>query len=139
MLNKVWTRSVPAVFILLLALTCPWIHGQEKARITGTYTSMQYIPEAGDIFGEELHIVMGWTGYQGAYQDAEGVPGPLVVVNIKVADGKISFDLPPGAGFVPPGKFEGTINDGTIRGHHFSKGEIIGDEVIMKRGKSYWD
>ena len=130
--------SAAAALLMLLSSTYA-TRGQEKTRVTGTYTNMRYIPEAGDVVGEELLIVRISTGYQGAFQDAEGVPGPLVVVNITITGSRISFNLPPGAGFVPPARFEGTIKDSVIRGNYFSNGQIIGPDVVLKRGKSYWD
>ena len=110
MWKNIYTLRAAAALFVLLCSTYATIRGQGKTRITGTYTSMQYIPEAGDVIGEELHIVWTSTGYQGAYQDSEGAPGPLVIVNIHVTGSKISFDIPPGTGFVPPARFEGTIN-----------------------------
>jgi hypothetical protein len=120
---------------LVLGLLCS-ANAQNSPKITGTYSDMRFVPGAGDVIGHELKIVVTRGGYQGALQMAEGAPGRLVVVDIKVGGTKIRFEVPetsPDSGY-----FEGTIRDGVLRGEfHFKDGGS--EKVELKKGKSYWD
>ncbi len=109
---------------------------QSSKRITGTYTSMHFNEEGGDVLGEELKIVVGKQGYQGALQFANGEPEDLLVVDIIVDQKKISFRVPDAS--EEAGYFTGTIEDGMIKGVFAYKGGAT-ETVILKKGKSYWD
>jgi len=77
----------------LVLFMCAGVAAQspKPAKITGTYTNMYFNREGGDLLGEELKIVRTRKGYQGALQVAEGGPGELIVVDIKLTGNKIEF------------------------------------------------
>ena len=122
----------------LVLFMCAGVAAQspKPAKITGTYTNMYFNREGGDLLGEELKIVRTRKGYQGALQVAEGGPGELIVVDIKLTGNKIEFAVPdthPDAC-----QFSGTLNVGVIRGEfQYKTGST--EKVTLKKGKSYWD
>ena len=135
-------RGGSKFYLLLWILVVPYVVGQTpyaqgNHRITGTYTNMYYNKQGGDVLGEELKIVMTQGGqYQGALQFAEGEPEDLIVVDIELKGGTISFLVPDVDSHA--GRFSGTIDNGVIRGQFkFKRGGI--ENVTLKKGKSYWD
>jgi hypothetical protein len=109
---------------------------QKPFRATGTYSNMYYNTEAGDLIGDEIRIVNTRKGYQGVVQFAEGEPEELVIVKIEVVGNSISFSIPDSSSYA--GQFNGTIENGTLKGEfHFKTGGV--DKVELKKGKSYWD
>ena len=136
------TAFSPAFFRLLLIASLLFaparpLNAQKPPRITGTYTNMSYIKEAGDVVGYEIKIVFTGGGFQGALQIAEGVPGNLILVDIQVVDTKISFSIPDGNGPYA-GLFNGAIQNGVLKGEfRFKRGGS--EKVELQRGKSYWD
>jgi len=143
-LSKMRTRtsqfSVPIglllVIFVFLTLT-PFLIGQTSRNITGTYTNMSYIEDAGDVVGYEIKIVFIGDGFQGALQIAEGVPGKLILVEVQSPDTKVSFSIPDSSGPYA-GQFVGTIEGSVLKGEfRFKDGGS--DKVELKRGKSYWD
>lgn len=132
-------RSVALTLAMVLLALGSWqaLRAQDAPRITGTYTNMSYIEEAGDVVGEELKIVVVQGGcYQGALQFAEGEPEGLLVVNIEVKGNAISFAVP--AGDTHAGRFSGTVSGGALHGEfRFERGGV--EKVTLKKGKSYWD
>ena len=109
---------------------------QKPFRPTGTYSNMYYNAEGGDVLGDEIKIVYTRKGYQGVVQFAEGEPEELVIVSIEVSGTSISFSVPNSSPYA--GQFNGTIENGTLKGEfHFKTGGV--DKVELKKGKSYWD
>jgi len=125
------TRSILALVVLSGLLAA-----QQPSKITGTYTSMYFNEEGGDLLGQELKIVLTRRGYQGALQFAEGGPGGLIIVDVHINGNKISFTIPETA--PEAGRFSGTLTNGVIRGI-FSFKEGGEEKVELRRGKSYWD
>ncbi len=109
---------------------------QNANRVTGTYTNMYYNEEGGDLLGQELKIVLARDGCQGALQFAEGGPEQLIVVDITIDGTKIAVSLPDSC--PQAGQFHGTIQNGTISGQFVYK-TGGSEQVILKKGKSYWD
>jgi hypothetical protein len=69
-------------------------------------------------------------------QLAEGDPEDLAVVDVELKGNAISFSVPDTDAHA--GRFAGTIDSGAIRGQFkFKRGGI--ENVILKKGKSYWD
>lgn len=122
--------------VLSLLFGSARLEAQTPPRITGTYTNMYYNQEGGDVLGYELKIVYTGAGFQGALQIAEGVPGPLMLVDIHASGAKISFSIPDGSEY--GGEFNGAIEKGVLKGefHFKSSGS---DKVELPRRKSYWD
>lgn len=128
------------LFLGVILLCLGWrqtLYAQGSHRTTGTYTNMYYNKQGGDVLGEELKIVMTQGGrYQGALQFAEGEPEDLMVVDIELKGGTISFSVPDVDRHA--GHFSGTIDTGVIRGQFkFKRGGI--ENVTLKKAKSYWD
>lgn len=109
---------------------------QVEPRITGKYSNMQYVPEAGDVVGYELRIVYTAVGLQGTLQVAEGVPGPLIIVDVVQNGSSVSFEIPGDTTFA--GEFHGTVANGWLNGEfRFKEGSK--ETVALRKGKSYWD
>ena len=109
-----------------------------KPKYTGTFTSLEYNEEGGDLLGEELRIVLAKKGYQATLQIAEGEPSQLMVVDVQFDKNKLNFVIPDSYPVYGGGIFEGTIDLSGIRGVLKFKGGGS-DPVRWKRGRSYWD
>jgi len=110
----------------------------EKAqpRITGTYSDMHYVSDAGDVIGTEIKIVFTGTDFEGALQIAEGSPGQLILVHVEREGNSVSFAIPDNSPYA--GNFRGSISGGALRGDfQFKTGGS--ETVVLRRGKSYWD
>ncbi|MFA6541909.1 MAG: hypothetical protein WCT99_09935 [Bacteroidota bacterium] len=120
---------------LLGAVLCSQVYSQKLQQITGIYTNFEYIRESGDVVGMEVIIVYSTDGMKGQHyalvQEAEGLPAPPVLVQVKVNNDEIEFTIPEKQ---TTRTFKGKI----------SKKELVGrfagsDEAIhLKRKKSYW-
>ncbi len=115
---------------LLFAVAC-LVHAGDATRLTGVFSNLEYIEEAGDLVGWEVIIVFGGDRHYAIVQDAEGSPSPPEVVALTVSGTKISFTLEDGS------TFSGVISKRGIKGSF--KHQLGGTEdVALKRGKSYW-
>ena len=105
------------------------------ARITGTYSSLKYNSQSGDLLGYEILIIPTDTGFKGVVQVAEGAPGQVYVVEILKRGSDISFDMPLGPGVKE--SFSGHVT------RNFLVGDISSssgkEHIQLKRGISYWD
>jgi len=109
---------------------------KSQPRITGTYSAMRYVPDAGDVIGTEIKIVFTGKGFQGALQIAEGSPGALMLVEVEQKGNSISFSIPEDSPYA--GTFHGSISGGVLRGDfQFKTGGS--QAVVLRKGKSYWD
>jgi hypothetical protein len=104
--------------------------------IVGTYSDLKFNQQGGDLLGVELRIVMTRNGYQGVVQFAEGGPGELILVNVQVDGKRIKFVIPDDNSNA--GSFSGVIGNGVLTGHFQYKGGGA-EDVVLKKGKSYWD
>ena len=130
------TEMFCLMLIGFLLGSCIPLRAQKAPRITGTYSNMSYIAEAGDVVGYEIKIVFTGERHQGVMQIAEGVPGELIVVDIEASGSKISFSIPDNNPYA--GKFTGTVENGWLRGEfNFKTGTK--ESVALRKGKSYWD
>lgn len=109
-----------------------------KPKYAGTFTSLEYNEEGGDLLGEELRIVLAKKGYQATLQIAEGEPSQLMVVDVIFDKIKLKFVIPDSYPDYGGGVFEGTIDASGIRGVLKFKGGAS-NTVKWKRGRSYWD
>jgi hypothetical protein len=82
---------ISACTLLLLSLTSS--SGQQKPTVTGFFTNMRYIPEAGDVLGDSVWIVYARGHFYAAIQDAEGEPDPPVVVPVEVSGLRVKFTV----------------------------------------------
>lgn len=108
----------------------------DQKGVAGTYTDLHFNQQGGDLLGTELRIVLTRTGYQGTLQFAEGGPSELILVNVEVSGNRIKFTIPANSSYA--GTFSGVVANGVLKGHfQYSGGG--GDDVSLKKGKSYWD
>ena len=109
-----------------------------EIRYTGTFSSLAYNKEGGDLLGAELKIVTVRNGYQAALQIAEGGPSQLMVVDVSFDKNNATFTIP--NNYMPYGGsvFTGTIDARQIRGVlKFKNGSEM--HLTLLRKHSYWD
>ena len=107
-----------------------------KSYWASIFTDIHYDREARTLAGTELKIVGAKRAYQGALQFAEGGPGDLVVVQVKIASNKIDFSVPDTD--VHAGEFSGVVENGLLHGQFRLKNGVV-EAVSLKKGMSYWD
>ncbi len=108
---------------------------QRPANPTGTFSSMYYNEEGGDLLGIEIRIVYTNKGFQGTIQDAQGEPDELTLITATIDDDNnvtISFTDPSTAN---PVTISGRI---TKAGIEKKTGWGMGGK-ILKRAPSYWE
>src|SRR5437867_12576689 len=109
-------RSAPYGILFLLITTlfafdlANGLVAEKAPKYTGTFTSLTYNEEGGDLLGEEIKIVLARNGYQGALQLAEGEPSNLIVVDVSFDKNKVKFEIPASYPIYGGGIFEGTID-----------------------------
>ena len=122
------TRLLTA--FVLSAAAC-LVHAGGGPRLTGVFSNLEYNEEGGDLLGWEVIIVFGGDRHYAIVQSAEGSPSRPEVVVLAVSGSKISFTLEDGS------TFSGVIGKRGIKGSF--KHRLGGTEdVLLKRGKSYW-
>jgi len=124
--------------VLLLLGSAEAAEGTEKPRCTGTFSSLSYHEEGGDLLGMELKIVRVRKGYQGALQIAEGGPSELMAVDVECDGASVKFTGPDVYRVYGGGVFEGTLDSKGIKGRFRFKGED-GDLETLHRGRGYWE
>ncbi len=105
-------------------------------KVTGIYSNLHYIAEAGDVLGAEILIVFGGEqGYFAILQCAEGSPSKPVVVAAIVHGMEVEFapHEDPNS-HCPKAKFNGTVTSVGLRG----KFEGTDYPGLLKRKQSYW-
>lgn len=125
-------RILACLLLLFLANTS-WAAPQPK--VTGTFSSLRYIKESGDVLGVEISIVYGNYGYFALVQCAEGAPSKPVLVSAEVNGNNIQLavhDDP--ASHCPMAPFSGKVTATGLRGN-FEGTDYPG---FLKRGKGYW-
>lgn len=123
-------------FVMCLALCLPALAYQRKAQkvqITGTYSSLRYIEEAGDLVGMEVFISYSRDGYHATVQIAEGVMFAPVFVDVQVKGSNIEFTLP-GNSTERAKRYKGRI---TVKGLTGKFEEDVAREFLPRK-KSYW-
>jgi hypothetical protein len=82
------------ICIGLLTLLAVSISGaQQQPKVTGFFTDMHYVPDAGDVVGMEVWIVSARDRFYAAVQDAEGEPDPPVVAPVEVSGLRVRFTV----------------------------------------------
>jgi len=109
---------------------------KQQIQITGIYSDLHYIPEAGDVIGMEIFIVYGGNkDYHAMIQVAEGAPEPPLLVKLKVTGSNVEFIQPEHAGSLSVlGNFKGKITARGLTGK-FEKETAL---RVLKRKNSYW-
>jgi hypothetical protein len=142
MQRRVWAMIVvrPALCLIAVVSLFVLLSGASATPagkdVVGTYTNLKFNQEGGDLLGVELRIVRTKKGYQGVLQFAEGRPEELILVDVQVEGKRVKFSIPdddPNAG-----SFSGVIENGALTGHFQYKSGGV-EDVVLKKGKSYWD
>jgi hypothetical protein len=107
-----------------------------SARVTGTYSSLSYNTDGGDLNGVEIRFVLTRKGIKGVVQFAEGGAGDLALVDVRVTGTHIQFEMP--AGSDTEGTFEGTVSAKGLEGTFSYKGGSK-EHLTLPRSASYWD
>jgi len=130
-------RHISAI-IMLITTTTSVMGSEQQAQVTGIYSNLQYIEEAGDLLGTELFIVSGPNGYEVVVQVAEGVPGPILTVPVVVTGTHVRFIVPrPSFG---AGTYEGEIGPKGFEGVVTAtfNGRVLTTPIRLARKNSYW-
>lgn len=131
-------KTLVGLFILFFWLPQAGLAASEAVRYTGTFSSLTYNKESGDLLGAELKIVPVRNGYQGVLQIAEGGSSPLMLVDVSFHKNKVTFTIPTNYTPYGGGIFNGTIDTRHIRGVlKFKNGAET--ELTLPRKHSYWD
>lgn len=108
---------------------------KQKIQITGIYSSLTYIEEAGDVVGIEIFILGGGSGYFATFQIAEGSADDPVLVPVMVNGTSIEISFPTDSAIGRDlGHYRGKITTLGLSGK-FQKA-TKGD--FLRRKKSYW-
>ena len=115
------------VLILLAVVTSG---AQQQPRVTGFFTNMHYVREAGDVVGTEVWVVYARGHFYAAFQDAAGEPDPPVVVPVDVSGSQIRFTISTPRAVT---HYSGTVGKAGLML------SVEGNPVILlKRQRSYW-
>ena len=112
---------------------------QSKSGVTGFFSDMRYVREAGGVIGTEVWISFARDQYWACVQTAEGEPNPPDVVTVDVSGSKIRFTIMKQGvdaqkNLLPEKRmdFVGTVSAAGITG------TFNGQDVNLKRKNSYW-
>lgn len=105
-------------------------------KLPGTYSSLAYHAESGDLIGYEVRLIPTNQGTKAVVQVAEGDAGRIYIVDIVEASGMVQFDVPLASGL--RSRFNGKITHSGLKGtitHHSGEKE----DLFLKRTTSYWE
>lgn len=124
------TRAlVMANFILVLGLPSALAGGV----LFGTYSSLEFNCEAGDLLGYEIKIFPVAAGIVAAIQAADGGAGRAGLVVVRVDDDEIEFNIPEEGAI-----FRGKVLSSGLVGEIVYKNNVH-RKMEMPRRVSYWD
>jgi hypothetical protein len=88
-----------------------WLSG-ENAAFAGVYSNVKFVPDAGDLVGEELLLIPLTSGFGGSLIFYEGVPGNIyALTDVESKNGTISFAIITHEGTQ---KFTAQLSSGTV-------------------------
>ncbi len=131
-------NSSKLLAVLAMALL-PWpalAADTEPAIATGTYSSLAYNDESGDLNGYEIEVLPAAKGTKLVLQIAEGELVDVVVAEASQADGTItaSFELPRRGGCRLSAR---VVESSLVVSFDFGNGAI--DTATLARSVGYWD
>jgi hypothetical protein len=111
----------------------------QSPSLAGTYSNLSYNEEGGDLLGLELKIVPWGERYRAAVLVSEGSPSRMVVVDVRVKDRVVSFEVPPSGPDADDGfSFRGTQGKQNLTGTiTYASGSK--ERVTLTRQCGYWD
>jgi hypothetical protein len=106
-------------------------------KVPGTYSSLEYNDEGGDLLGMEVKIVPAGGRLQAAVLVSEGEPAPMVVVDVRVTGRTVSFKMP-ASDFNEAWNFNATVTrKGLVGTIAYASGAK--ENVTLARRCGYWD
>ncbi len=121
--------------ILALLLVSNLAFSATKTKVTGLFSDMHYISEAGDVIGTEVFIVYSDSAYYAIMQCAEGAPSKPVIVSALINGTTVKFEPHNDPlSHCPVATFTGQITPNGLRGT-FEGTDYPG---LLKRRRSYW-
>jgi len=124
----------------LISLLFFWLNGVSAADFTGTYGSLEFHPDSGDLSGIELKLIFSNDGYYLLFQSASGVPSVPILMRVDVSDGSFVVKIPEGTDYsdaILKGKFSGKgVYAEFTNGPIFPNGE---KKNFLHKTTSYWD
>lgn len=112
------------------------VHPEQKSRIAGTYSSLVYNEEGGDLIGYEIRVIPTNQGIKGVIQVAEGDAGRIYIVDFIEKADAVSFDVPLASNM--RGKFRGKIISNGLEGVIIYPSGVH-EKLLLKRSISYWE
>jgi len=124
---------------ILLLLATMGSSAQKPPHVTGFFSDMAYIPEAGDVLGTEVWIVYAGDHYYATVQIAEGWPEPPVVGPVTVSGRTVRFPAPEHAVDQDGTPVKDTTLNfvGPVTPTRLA-GEVNSHKINLKRRSSYW-
>lgn len=123
-------RIILALFIAQTACVA------SSAEMAGTYSSLSYNEEGGDLLGYEVRVIPTNQGNKALVQVAEGDAGMVYLVDVAERNGEVFFDVTLASKMV--GQFRGTITKAGLNGViSFPSG--VSERIQLKRQISYWE
>lgn len=121
--------------ILALLLVSNLAFSATKTKVTGLFSDMHYISEAGDVIGTEIFIISSDSGYYAIMQCAEGAPSKPVIVSASINGSTVKLESHNDqSSHCPMAPFMGQITSNGLRG----KFEGTDYPGLLKRQRSYW-
>jgi hypothetical protein len=117
-------------------LSAAFAFAAPPAKVTGIFSNLHYVVEAGDVMGFEIFILYGGnSGYYAVVQCANGWPSKPAVVAATVRRNEVEFSLHSDVdSHCPEGIFKGRVTTQGLNGV-FESTEYPG---FLKRKRSYW-
>ena len=128
--------AIKVTAALFFIISTQSAYGVEPAQLRGTYTSLAYHQEAGDLLGYEVRFIPTKGGTRAVVQMAEGEPDEVYVVEVKASGNDVAFDMPMSA--KERARFTGKLGKNRLVGViAFPSG--ASEQISLNKGVSYWD
>jgi hypothetical protein len=131
--NAIIRATVAAFFFMSAGSTSS---AELMPELRGTYSSLAYHKEAGDLLGYEVRFIPTKEGTRAVVQMSEGEPGEVYVVEVKASGRDVAFDMPLSA--TERGSFTGKLGKtGLVGVLTFPAG--ASEKITLSKGASYWE
>lgn len=128
---------VSRALLIIVLLACMQVACASGAvKLPGTYSSLAYHEEGGDLIGYEVRFIPTNQGTKAVVQVAEGDAGRIYIVDVVEEAGTVQFEIPLASGL--RSKFSGKLTDDGLKGTITSpSGEH--EDLFLRRATSYWE
>ncbi len=124
----------------LISLSGLVLVAQQRPHVTGFFSDMHYVPEAGDLVGMEVWVISVGGDYFATVEIAEGVPTIPVVVPAEVSRSRLKFTIRESrtdqSGKALPDSV--TVYEGVVTKAGFAGKFVNGQQFSLRRKSSYW-